>query len=149
MKFKLLGYADESWRAVTVIAGINKTMEVHITVEVVTSWQGNYMIQKINSPGVILEGTHIVGTVVPKNTTSSANGYSAVERLISKTLPLLFNGNLLPKEFVNTIAESISHEYEIVPATHEFYDKNNEGFMINTSDDFEDVKTFSWSNINY
>ena len=117
--------------------------------EVVDKWQGNYMIQKINSPGVILEGTYMVGTIVPKVTTSSANGYPAVERLVAKTLPLLFNGNLLPKEFVNTIAKSISHEYEIVPATHEFYDKNNEGFMINTSDDFEDVKAFSWSNINY
>jgi len=28
VEFKLLGYADESWRVVTVIAGINKTMEV-------------------------------------------------------------------------------------------------------------------------
>lgn len=117
--------------------------------EVVTSWQGKYMIQKINSPGVILEGTYMVGTIVPKATISSANGYPAVERIVAKTLPLLFNGNLLPKEFVNTIAESISHEYEIVPATHESYDKNNEGFMINTPHDFEDVKAFSWSNINY
>ena len=116
--------------------------------EVVNNWQGKYMIQKINSPGVILEITHAVGTIVPKVTTSSANGYPAVEKLVSKTLPALFPGNLLPKKFVANVAQTVESEHEVVPATHEFYDKNNEGFMIETMTDFENVHAYSWSNIN-
>ena len=106
------------------------------------------MIQKINSPGVILEITHVIGTTVPKVTTSSANGYPAVERLVSKTLPALFPGNLLPKKFVANVAPTIESEYEVVPATHESYDKNNEGFMITDMNDFENAHAYSWSNIN-
>ena len=116
--------------------------------EIIDRWKDKWMIQKINHPGVILEVTYVVGTVVPRNTTSSVNGIPTKTVFKSTTLPVLFNGNLLPKKFIANVAKTISEEYEIVPATHEFYDKHNEGFLIDTIPDFEDVKAYSWSNIN-
>ena len=115
--------------------------------EVIDRWASKYMIQKINHPGVILEVSYIQGSYVP-SITVSAEGRCAVPRYVTKTLPALFGGNMLPHKFVANVAKTISDEYEVVPANHEFYDKHNEGFLISTMPDFEDVKAYSWSNIN-
>lgn len=116
--------------------------------EVVEVWVNNYMIQKINKPGVILEVTRSIESYVPKDTVINSHYKSKVKVTKTETLPIIFSGNLLAKYFVEHIARHVTGEYEIVPATHEWYTKSNSAFRVSTKDDLTDISGASWSNIN-